>query len=356
MDPAPLSDQFEVSIFGPGWGEAIAVHVGRGEWLLADSCRNPDDRSVMSVSYLRSIGVDPSAVKWIVASHWDDDHVRGLAETVDTCAAADFYCSSALRAREVLTVIGQYGRGNPGGASELRSVLDVLASRGKTVHLVGPDRLIGRRSGSEGLPPFEIYSLGPSDKAVLQAISAVGQLAMSDGVRRLYPAWPAANLTSIALLVRFDATSIILGADLESDEVGWPAVLGSSLVDSISADLFKVPHHGSSDAYLKEVWEDLFAQSPVAAVTPYRSGRASLPSDAGLKKICAHTERVWLTAPRTRPEQIQRDRTVEKTIRDVVKDLHRAEHRAGQIRCRWRRSSGWEVETLGVALSHRCAA
>jgi hypothetical protein len=356
MDRAPLSDEFEVSIFGPGWGEAIAVHVGRGEWLLADSCRNPDDRSVMSVSYLNSIGVDASsAVKWIVASHWDDDHVRGLAETVDICEAADFYCSSALRAREVLAVIGQYGRGAPGGASELRLVLDLLANRAKTVHLVGPDRLIGR-SGSGDLPGFEIYSLGPSDQAVLQAIAAVGKLAMSDGVRRLYPAWPTANLTSIALLVRFDTTSIILGADLEGDDIGWPAVLRSSLVDSINADVFKVPHHGSSDAYVKQVWEDLIAQSPIAAVTPYRSSRSPLPSDAGLKQICAHADQVWLTAPRTRPEQIQRDRTVEKTMRDVVKDMHRAEHRHGQIRCRWRRNSGWEVEALGVALSHRCAA
>jgi hypothetical protein len=35
---APADDQFEVSIFGPGKGEAIAVHLGAGEWLTVDSC------------------------------------------------------------------------------------------------------------------------------------------------------------------------------------------------------------------------------------------------------------------------------------------------------------------------------
>jgi hypothetical protein len=235
-------------------------------------------------------------------------------------------------------------------------VIDQLDIRGKTLHLVGPDRLIDKRIASDDQPGFEIYSLAPSDDAVRQSIAAIGMLAMKDGARRLYPAWPSANLTSIALLVRFDATSIILGADLENDDIGWPSVLRSRLASAMSAELFKVPHHASADAYSRQVWDQLVARSPVAATTPYRAGKAPLPSDAGLKQICAHIERLWITAPRTRPEQIQRDRTVEKTMRDIVKDLHRAEHRAGQIRCRWQRGIGWEVEALGVATSHHCAA
>ena len=51
-----------------------------------------------ALEYLQRIGHNPaSSVRLIVATHWHDDHIRGLAEVVRTCAAADFYCSSALR-------------------------------------------------------------------------------------------------------------------------------------------------------------------------------------------------------------------------------------------------------------------
>ena len=35
----PASDEVELSLFGPGYGEAIAVHVGDGKWILIDSCK-----------------------------------------------------------------------------------------------------------------------------------------------------------------------------------------------------------------------------------------------------------------------------------------------------------------------------
>ena len=39
VDP-PASDVFEVSIFGPGKGESIVVHIGNGRWIVVDSCRD----------------------------------------------------------------------------------------------------------------------------------------------------------------------------------------------------------------------------------------------------------------------------------------------------------------------------
>lgn len=35
---APATDEIELTLFGPGYGEAIAVHLGEGAWLLVDPC------------------------------------------------------------------------------------------------------------------------------------------------------------------------------------------------------------------------------------------------------------------------------------------------------------------------------
>ena len=60
----PDPDMFEVSLFGTGVGESIAVHIGQGNWLLVDSCRQRRDDFPAHLSYLQEIGVDLSkAVK-----------------------------------------------------------------------------------------------------------------------------------------------------------------------------------------------------------------------------------------------------------------------------------------------------
>lgn len=37
----PVADELEVSVFGPGVGESVVVHLGHGDWMVVDSCLNP---------------------------------------------------------------------------------------------------------------------------------------------------------------------------------------------------------------------------------------------------------------------------------------------------------------------------
>jgi hypothetical protein len=74
----PAPDELEVSLFGPGYGECVLVHLGLGEWLIIDSCVNQYEGGNPALDYLKSLAIDPAeAVRLIVASHWDDDHVHG---------------------------------------------------------------------------------------------------------------------------------------------------------------------------------------------------------------------------------------------------------------------------------------
>ena len=96
----PAADEIEVTLFGPGYGEAIAVHLGDGSWLLVDSCIDPDSKTPASETYLDQIGVNASHVRAIVASHWHDDHVRGISRLAARYPAADFVLSGVFNKAE----------------------------------------------------------------------------------------------------------------------------------------------------------------------------------------------------------------------------------------------------------------
>ncbi|MYC69907.1 MAG: hypothetical protein F4X17_04275 [Gemmatimonadetes bacterium] len=54
----PGDDDFEFTVFGPGYGESIVLHVGNGAWVIIDSCVDADGRP-HALRYLESIGIDP---------------------------------------------------------------------------------------------------------------------------------------------------------------------------------------------------------------------------------------------------------------------------------------------------------
>ena len=84
----PRDGEFELTLLGPGYGESVVMHVGAGVWVLVDSCGRAD--APAALEYLAKVGVDPAeAVKLIVASHWHDDHMRGMAHLAHTCTVVD---------------------------------------------------------------------------------------------------------------------------------------------------------------------------------------------------------------------------------------------------------------------------
>jgi glyoxylase-like metal-dependent hydrolase (beta-lactamase superfamily II) len=133
MNTAPSLDEIEVSVFGPGYGECILIHVGDNKWFIVDSCIEPKSKELPVLNYLDRIGVEPShAVKMIIATHWHDDHVRGLSTLVETCHSAQFCLSSALRTQEFLTLIAAYGKRTMmvnSGVKEFSKVIDILQNR-----------------------------------------------------------------------------------------------------------------------------------------------------------------------------------------------------------------------------------
>jgi hypothetical protein len=59
MNPAPAKGELEITLFGPGYGESIALHVGAGAWVLVDSCIDGAGEP-KALQYLTDLGVDPA--------------------------------------------------------------------------------------------------------------------------------------------------------------------------------------------------------------------------------------------------------------------------------------------------------
>jgi glyoxylase-like metal-dependent hydrolase (beta-lactamase superfamily II) len=97
LGSSPAPDEIEVTVLGPGHGESVVVHVGGSEWIVVDSCKDKGKEPCAPLRYLQGIGVDATrAVKLIVATHWDEDHVKGIDELVSTCLASDFAAQKPL--------------------------------------------------------------------------------------------------------------------------------------------------------------------------------------------------------------------------------------------------------------------
>lgn len=369
----PDADEIEVSVFGPGMGEAIALHLGMGRWVLIDSCLDPRTGSPASLSYLRNLDIDPaSQVKLVVATHWHADHIRGIGEVLSQCHSANVVISAALDKDEFLKLAELYAKRTmmrSSGMEEFTQIFKILQQRrqGRVRFnppiLAGADRVLYREEiEPPGAPPIQasIYSLSPSDAACLQAGLAFAELLPSPSqAKRRIVASPESNHASVVLWIQIGAHKILLGADLEitSDaKTGWSVIVSDSQAASSRADIFKIPHHGSRNGHYEGVWNELLSAQPDAVVTPFASGKKPLPTDADIERITGLTRNAFATAPSRRGRYKHRNRAVKRLMAQATTNVYDVHARWGQVRFRRRISANgaWDTELFGNA--HRLSS
>lgn len=308
---APATDEFEVSIFGPGIGEAIAVHLGGGDWITVDSCRNQRTGEHVLLDYFGDIGVDVGeAVKCVVGTHAHDDHISGIARLYEKAASATYVTSSAFTMEEFAATVALDRR----LASDLRRTiyqeyLTVFAEAKRRqaegmfrpVHFAIEQRVIFARPATERLPEALVLALSPSDESLLRAQTRLASRFPSlDGATR--PLHIDPNECSVALWVQFGANAALLGADLSKgpDRCGWQAVVATHSPPS-KASLYKVAHHGSPTGDLEAVWTSLLDADVLAMVAPFRGGRRPLPGDDDVERLKSRAGSLFATASSQAP-------------------------------------------------------
>ena len=365
----PGPDEIEVSVWGAGYGEAIALHIGGGKWILVDSCIDPDSQLPASLDYLKNLKFPVGeAVKLIVVTHWHDDHIRGISTALDECESSSLAISGAFQVDEFRKLVSLYSEPtirNTSGLDEFSRVFQLLQKRKQRVtqfnspKLAFADKWLYRdeiRINSETIEA-RVCSLSPSDASVLKAQLAFARLLPKERERKKRVTSPRPNHASVVLWVELGNEIILLGADLENtsdSEIGWSAILSGSTVTSEKASVFKIPHHGSENAHHDDVWVKLLWSEPIAIVTPFRPGRKFLPSAEDIKRITSLTSRAYTTAPaKQRRPRLPRSRgVVRRFARQATQYMQEVDYGWGQVRLRKRMNQvgeSWRVELFGDA-------
>ena len=84
--PAPLRIFDNVAVLSVGFVSATAILTRRGI-ILIDALDNPDEAEQYIVSGLRSLGADPSTIKYVVVTHGHGDHFGGAQYLADQYGA-----------------------------------------------------------------------------------------------------------------------------------------------------------------------------------------------------------------------------------------------------------------------------
>lgn len=351
QEQAPQADEIEVSLLGGGGGtgECIVVHAGNNEWIVIDSFLSKKTQQPASLEYLSKISVPPTAIKLVIASHWHNDHIKGIGHLASKTTEAKFAISSALKSREFATLLEMdYNlHTRQKSIDELRAVIQALKERQSTVTTASQDKDIWRSSDESCL----VRALSPSDFAEELARQEMAQITegFDSANRKVLDINP--NHNSVVVRVKTDDKDILLGSDLEEtgeEKAGWSAILKAINRPHQSASIFKVAHHGSGTSYTHRVWEELLVSNPVAIITPFRGGRTKLPTQEYANKILKHTEHAYITSDlniKFKPKS--RDHKVAKTIKQLGYNPVELSYPDGHIRLRSKAGEeGWRLQLL----------
>ena len=284
----------------------------------------------------------------VLATHWHDDHIRGLSNLLGVCSGATFCCPLAMTKSEFCDYVELNTTRNSmaagPGTKEIHDVFSDLkrGSGRELIYAVANKRILLNDK-------CEIWSLSPSDDQCTQFLSELTALMPQLGREKRRVAALEPNHNSVVVQVCWGSDSILLGGDLEqtsSTRTGWNAVLNSTQRPRQASNLFKIPHHGSENAHNDRLWEEMLVPNAVAATTPYSRGRKKLPALADVERIKSKTDNAFLAKVDVRSPIHGNSSVVAKTIRETTRSYEEFNPSIGVIRMRKviDSTSDWSVQ------------
>jgi len=367
MQTAPSPNEVEISIFGPRYGECILIHVGDNDWVLVDSCIDPISKKPASIAYLKELKINPSdSIKLIVATHWHDDHIRGLYESIKECGKATFVFSGALRPKEFMTLIKAYGNRpmmnvETSGIQEFYDIISFLHNNKREKGLLDnqikfavSEKCLWRKNNEASALNCEVHSLAPSDASLLLSKVKIADLLPQEPSTKGRLVSQGPNHTAVVLWISISDISILLGSDLEETvdpDTGWSVIVESNTRPAGRASIFKIPHHGSKNAHNPIVWQDMLKEESISLLTPFVQGNVQLPTKQDIRRICTRCNKAYITA---KPiiKRRKREKIVEQFVSGATRSIRPLFGSYGQVRLRSSIETGlhdWKIDLIGDA-------
>lgn len=291
-------DAVGVFVFGPGFGESIAVRVPPGRWLVIDSLGEPQSSDARVVPALDLIRAANERTDIVVYTHPHLDHAVGMPQLVGAQRSGHIGCWFA----RPLT---------PPDVEDADREQTVRRSVATTAALAIVD------SWERGLTQewtLEVGSRLPLGEGSVRALSPseeVRERISQEGVTD-------PNALSTALEVRWRNARVILGADLP--KAGWSDVAETCTPPANEHAALKVPHHTSEGSF-DASFTVSSGRSRLWVATPYDRGR-KLPdfgAGGGLEQFLGAGEEIHLTALGRRSRSLPADRRL--TLGDLRERL-----------------------------------
>ena len=344
-------NEAEVTLIGgtSGYGESVVVRYGEQEWAVIDSCLDSLTQTCLPIAYLEDIGVDISSqVKYVICTHWHDDHIRGLHKVLEACSSEAVFCVAI--ASEKISFLYEIQRSNlyepdRGVRKELILAMDKVKEKGIHVKYLIQDLPVFKTANSK------CTTLSPSQKEIndfynelAYAISGQGQVIAQKQVLKTIPVTeiemadditdevfsmlegsidvepaeitgtdlqelgrikedakqskPNINDRSVALLFTIFGHHAVLGADLEvssDSESGWQSVNDCMSMEGVTAGIFKIPHHGSSTGYYELFLRNHIKPTATGKVSTWLKGKKVLPEKAVLNNYRKYLSGLYIT-------------------------------------------------------------
>jgi len=354
----PRSDEIEISVFGPGYGECILFHLGSNNWAIIDSCMLSDRGDPAPIAYLRDLGIDyTKAVSLVIVTHWHDDHIRGIATVIDRCQKAEVVLSAALESRDFLRLAKLHELNPlplPFGLEEFIRILRISES-GRKFKFAIADRLLLSGSDPGTDVPLSVFSLSPSDAATMRAKKLFLELFPQANQRKDALLAPSTNETAVVVWVGIGDTHVLLGADLEEiadPDRGWRAIVSKSTLGLSNASVLKVPHHGSRSSHNAQVWNRLLIPEPTSVVTPFTRGANPLPTPDDVERIKGLSGKVYITSMPQSRKAVFQSRVVAEFVKSATRSFQPLKRGRGHVRLRrsiLAPNRDWNVELFGGA-------
>jgi len=345
---SPAKNEIEVTVFGPGYGESIAVHLGGGEWILIDSCIDPYTGESASGSYLDSIGVKPDKVRSIVASHWHDDHVRGISRLATKYPTADFVISAVFNDKEALAFLSAYnGESSSGLARGAKELFSVINTRDNVYPALHKSIILDDKFNDVSI---KVTAFSPVPAAFAQSIAHLAHYLPKNGnsinnAPEIHP-----NLESIVVHIDLGDDAILLGSDLENhNKLGWTAIIDDNWSGKrVPATAYKVAHHGSYTGDTPNIWSKLLSPEPIACLTSYKLAGKYLPTDADKERVKENTQHAYIASGASRKPQMDKGQL--KRLKDIATNITLLDTGFGAIRLRKKfNEKSWSIELFGAA-------
>jgi len=359
MKLPPQANQIEVTVFGPGYGECIVVHIADGRWIVIDSCKGKQGTQPVALKYFEQIGVNPAEqVELIIITHWHDDHIRGAAELVDSCPSAGLCFSEAFTKNEFVKFLSTYSTTRMSthgtGVDEFTTILENVNNPARKIYRGGQDKRVLNLPGSDLSHNLscEVWTLSPSGFQVTESEARFSSLisGVKGTMRRAAPG--GENNHSVAAWIKIGDENIVLGADLETTKdsrAGWDSVFNSRNRPNGTVSLFKVPHHGSETGHHAELWARVLRKDVNAIVTPWNKNQG-LPKMEDLDRLQDQTNNLYLTSKPSALPRARHDHDVERMMRQFGILTKRHPNSIGAVTARYVpcEDGEWEIRTWAL--------